>query len=256
MRRTILLISILSSVVLTVPAQAAIVTVQASGTINRVDAGLAGNPFFGLLDAFSLTFTYDDQAIDSISDPLAGLYSNAIQSFALTYGTYSTTHSGAELFVSNDRTITDDQFSFVGFAGTVVSNSGSINSSFSYNQTQFLLRDTTRSAFSSDALNGLALDLSDFTSATISTTFFEPIGPNSVRTAVVAGNITSLSVSGLGGTTPPVSDVPLPAAAPLMLFGLSALGFFGFNRKRDPALRFKLRFRTFPLRQNLPASSS
>ena len=201
-----------------IPSKAAIVSVAATGNIDVVDAAILGNGLFEAGDSFSLSFRYDDQAADAIPDSSFGLF-DALLSWSLRFGTYEVT------LAPTTNIVVQDNDSFVGdgfFAGVisddVVSGGGTVNG-LAFNQSSLSLEDASQTALLSDALNGLLLNLNDFaTLRIVSILFLESLAPNQFALRGAEGTISSLRVT--------TSEIPLPAAAPLMVFGLIGLGAY------------------------------
>ncbi len=202
-------------------AKAAIIQIDGTGTVGFLNTALAGNGFFALGDGIAFLIVYDDSATDTNGDPAIGEY-DGILSYSLTIGTYTITSSGDGIFLA-DNTVPSGVSDRVFFNDAVANhsaNSGQVNG-FDIFTSRVLIQDADSVGLLTDVLLGLVLDPTVFNNS-IAQMFF-----TGVTGVGVGGSIDAFRVTDV---TPP--QVPLPAAAPLMLLGLAGLRLAGKNKRR------------------------
>lgn len=220
-KRPLMVAILCGSISFTTAARAAIIQIDGTGTVSFLNAALNGNGFFALGDGISFTITYDDGVADTNADPAIGAY-DGILAYSLTFGTYSITSTGEGIFL-NDNTVPSGVSDRVFFNDTVANhsaNSGQV-SGFDISTSRVLIQDADSVGLLTDVLLGLVLDPTVFNNS-IAQMFF-----TGVTGVGVGGSIDAFRVTDV---TPP--QVPLPAAAPLMLLGLAGLRLAGKNKRR------------------------
>jgi len=172
----------------------------ADGTLDFVDAGLAGT--FNIGDAFHLEYTFESTTPDAAASNAIGRYNLAIKSLTVTVGTYSATASLASIQVNNNANIGDlyriDVFDMVGLpVNGIALDSG---------QSPVLqMRDQTSSAFASDALPLAPLDPADFGTGAGKGTFLALLfsGRILATSAVDSMEIVPMTIIDCNGFMPP-----------------------------------------------------
>jgi len=195
------------------PAQASTITYTATGLISGVSPALVAQ--FSVGQAATYTFTYDTGVVDTDPSATSGFYPNALLSGAGLFGSYSfstglgfvavnTAPGGGLIFWANFPT-GDPVASLIPIFINLVSN------------------DLSGTLFSSDSIPTL-LDLSSF-----------PSIPGIGQLRLYFGNGNPPGIHALYVELTALSETPLPAAFPLFVTGLGALGLIGWRRKRKQA---------------------
>ena len=202
-------------------ASAAIIEIEGQGTVSFLNTALNGNGVIANGDNFTFRVRYDDSIADSNADPDTGNYDNAILDYEIDIGggSYIVTSAGSSVVIVDGAPgVLSDRAFFNNSQGDTISNSGPL-SGFNFASSRVLIQDADSTGLTSDVLAGIVFDPTIFNNS-IMQLFFA--GVDGVG---VGGNIETFSFTDV---TP---EVPLPAAAPLLLLGLGAGGLLARRRK-------------------------
>ncbi|WP_366942830.1 PEP-CTERM sorting domain-containing protein [uncultured Roseobacter sp.] len=208
-------------------SEAATFRIEAEATISTVGSAFTGAGFATGQSA-SLIWEYDSNAPQSvISGSIATYFDNPTSSFSMTFNgqTYSEGAAGTSLDIvqltdgtAGDPIFTDDLIN-VGGQGTPVTFAGVADM-----QAQIRLEG------SSGLLSGTDLSqIPDFDELDFSTSSFRLVGGGGVDKNLTA-RITSATFTDLSAVPDP-SQVPVPAALPLLLGGMGLFGALKLRRK-------------------------
>jgi hypothetical protein len=225
--------TIVALLVLPPSAFAALVTIQANGTLTSVDAPLADR--FSAGTPWSLTYTYDTASLDiDVADRL-GAYPQFTHGFSLLVGDYQLHGTAGVLRITNDLYSEDDAYLYAStrqggaglgcyylcadFLGAPIGERQPISVWLS-------MIDPTGTVFGSDALPNGAPDLNDFPllpsvdregNVKFSLEFATEWGVVAYNRAQVVGSVSS------------ITTVPVPSA---FSFLISAIGLLQLTRRK------------------------
>lgn len=206
-------------------ANAAIITYNFSGTVtdNPPATSLAGTFAFG--ESYSGTISFDTSVADSNGSPTNGEYDGALTSINVNIGSYAASATGGKIEVEEasffDSFDAEAKNAAPLFGGSATVTGASVGG-LSLGGIQFLLLDTTKSVFSSDAMP-LSLSLGDFNVAIVSLLFYDASQP-------VTSAITSLALS-LDTLTLEETSIAVPAPGAPLILGCALAGL-GFARRQ------------------------
>lgn len=199
------------------PALAGPITYKFTGTVDSVDAGLAGT--FSVGQALTGSYTFESTTPARAGSNSTFAVFDALTALSFSIGGYSASSAGAsEIQVDNDPGAPDhDRYGVVsrasdGLTGPAVGGNA-------LNFFGFRLDDSTNAVFSDALILPTSLSLSSFDSTPPSRRFFVFFGPIT-SPQVVSGTITGLAA------------VPEPGSLALGLAG--AAGVAAWRRKRRP----------------------
>lgn len=245
---------------LATPASAVVMQATYTGLLNSTvdDTGLFGHGTgAGVLDGLEFIMTYIYETSGYVSGT-AGIWYPVIGEYSQVYGGTVYDPDRAMVVLSATLTINSHSETIVGdnfgqaFNFQVDAPDPSPDFSAAYRDIIDKVDDgvvkISRSASTEARSNSLAIPLAldtpfstDVTSEHGFSKFFlykyHYVGLTLVNDYAVVGNFvpTHLTVS-LASALPPPSEVPLPAALPLLAASLSAMGFIGWRKKRKSAL--------------------
>lgn len=213
------------------PAAAAPVTFTYSGTINFVDASLAGT--FAVGQTISSTITFESLAPDSLPlNTALGAYNGVITNVLITTGGYTASSTNGQMQVFNNSFAGGDRFAGASFAAGVSGGQFSLTGA-NVNGLQLLdfgfsLVDPTGTSLASDALP-TSVNLAAFNAAQsgIGLDFGIPVsGQFPADFHPVRAVFTSFAVSG-------PAAVPEPGTLSLFGAALTMLGIRILRRRRS-----------------------
>lgn len=193
--------------------KAAVFKVVFGGEVDGVTAGLG--PTFDTTQTLSGMYTFDSTVAARTGGTMVQATFDALLGLTATVGTYTATSTAAlEIQVDDDPPDPND---FDRYGVNSRASDGLIGSDvngLALVGFSFRLDDSSNSAITNALILPTALSLADFDSTGFFL-FFE-------SGELVNGRITSLSVS----------QVPIPAALPLMASGIGLMGLIGWRRRR------------------------
>jgi hypothetical protein len=204
---------------------AAIGAVLSASPIGAARASVINMTFTGVVDggfgdanvgdAFSATISYESTTANTGITPNFGVF-NALLSLNVTAGSFvATSSAAAELQIDNNPGGGfHDRFAIVSRASDGLTGT---NNGIPVNFFFLRLDDSTDSVFSTESVLPTALSLAGFDSNGFNIFFLN-------SDSSISGHITGISRP---------SEVPLPAALPLFLTGLGALGLLSRRKRKS-----------------------